>query len=58
MTKEEKPLVIEYPELETINLNDPEIQKDLIRKGVAVGIPGTSIIFTEHVELVAGGNNG
>ena len=52
---DKKPWVVEYPKLETINLNDPEIQADLIRKGLAVGIPGGSIIFTHDVKLVAGG---
>lgn len=50
-----KPWVIEYPDLETIDLSDPELQKDLIRKGMAVGVVGGPIVFTQAVDLVAGG---
>jgi len=53
--KRKKPLVIKYPDLEVINLGDPELQKDLILKGVAVGMPGGHIVFTRDIELVAGG---
>lgn len=52
---DKKPWKIEYPDLEYVNINDPEIQKDLIRKGVAVGVPGATLIFTQPVLLVAGG---
>lgn len=50
----EKSRVIEYPQLETIDLSNIELQEDLIQKGVAVGVPGTTLIFTQAVELIAG----
>lgn len=52
-----KPWKIDYPDLETIKLSDPEIQRDLIRKGVAVGLPGTHILVTKGVVLTAGGGD-
>ena len=54
-TSEDSTYVLEYPDLEFINLNDPEIQKDLIKRGVCVGMPGGLLIFTEDVKIVAGG---
>ena len=53
--KREVPWRIMYPGLEVIDLSDPEIQKDLILKGVAVGVPGGEILFTHNVVLEAGG---
>lgn len=55
MTKEEKSWVINYPDLENISLNDIEVQKDLIKMGVCVGMPGSELIFVQSVKLVAGG---
>lgn len=43
-----------YPDKEAIDLNDPEIQRDLIKRGIAVGIPGGDFYFKENVELIAG----
>lgn len=50
-----KSIPIYFPDKDTINLNDPEIQAELIKSGLAVGIPGGDIMFTAHVELIAGG---
>ena len=49
--------VMEFPELETINLGDPYIQKQLIKYGLAVGIPGGEIIMKKSVKMVAGGKD-
>jgi len=51
---EGKPWVLEFPELETINLADLEIQRQLIKWGLAVGIPGGEFYITKNVRLVAG----
>jgi hypothetical protein len=45
---------LEFPELETINLGDPEIQKQLIKWGVAVGIPGGEFAMVKSTKLLAG----
>ena len=47
---------ITFPDLDKINLNDVEVQKELIRSGVAVGMPGGPMVFTESVRIVAGKN--
>lgn len=47
--------VIEFPELSSVNINDPEIQKEAIKWGVAVGIPGGDIIFKKNARFVATG---
>ena len=52
---EGKPWVLEFPELETINLGDHDIQKQLIKWGFAVGIPGGEFVVTKNVKLIAGG---
>ena len=44
---------ITFPKLDKVNLNDIEVQKELIRQGVAVGMPGGLLIFTESVKIVA-----
>ena len=54
---DKKPLVIEFPKLDTINLGDPEMQKELIKWGVVVGIPGGEMVCTKSVKLVAGGKD-
>jgi hypothetical protein len=51
----EESTVLEFPGKETISLSDPEIQKELIRRGFAIGIPGGEFIVTHSVKLVAGG---
>lgn len=48
-----KPIPIYFEDREYVNLNDPEIQAELIKTGVAVGIPGGDIMFTQDVELIA-----
>lgn len=53
--KQERPWVIDYPQLKVIDLSDPELLKDLIRKGVAIKIHSGDVIFTRNIELVAGG---
>lgn len=53
LNKDEKPWVLEFPGLSTINLGDPEIQKELIKWGFAVGIPGGELLFRKSVRLVA-----
>jgi hypothetical protein len=55
MTKEKRSLVIAYPGLKNIDLNDIDVQKDLIKAGVCVGMPGGELIFVQSVKLVAGG---
>lgn len=47
-------MIINYPNLDKVDLNDIEVQKDLIRRGVAVGMPGGLLIFTESVKIIAG----
>jgi len=47
--------VLEFPELETINLADPEIQAHAIKWGLAVGIPGGEILFKKDARFVATG---
>jgi hypothetical protein len=44
---------IEFPGLYEIDLSDPELQRELILFGVAVGVPGGQIIFTKNVRLEA-----
>ena len=51
----EKPLILTFPKLNTIDLADPEIQAELIKWGVAIGVPGVHIEFVKAVELTAGG---
>jgi len=54
--KEKEPeVIIEYPDMGSIDLNDEEIQRDLIKRGVCVGMPGGTMIFTHSVRIVAGG---
>lgn len=55
MIKEDKPLVLEFPKLDTISLADVDIQKELIKWGAAVGMPGGEMICIKAVKLVAGG---
>jgi hypothetical protein len=56
MSKEEKPqVIVDYPDLENIDLSDIEVQKDLIKLGICVGMPGGELIFVQSVEIVAGG---
>lgn len=52
--KEDGTLFMEFPELKTIDMQDEDVQKYIIRYGGAVGVPG-SLIFTQSVELIAGG---
>lgn len=52
--EEDGPLIMEFPELAEINMNDHELQKYLIKYGVAVGLPGTTLHFTQAVQLRAG----
>lgn len=49
----DKPWVLEFPELETVNIGDPEIQAQLIKWGFAVGMPGGEILCTKRVILKA-----
>lgn len=51
---EEEQVVINFPDLETIDLSDIEVQKELILLGVAVGVPGGEVIFTKNCKLIAG----
>jgi len=51
----EESTILEFPGKETISLSDPEIQKELIKRGFAIGIPGGEFIVTHSVKLVAGG---
>jgi len=59
--KDDKPedgkprFILEFPELDTINLGDPDVQKQLIKWGCAVGMPGGEIIMTKNVKMIAGG---
>jgi len=48
--------VLEFPELEFVSNNDPDIHKILLDRKLAVGIVG-AVIITENVRLVAGKNN-
>lgn len=48
--------VLEFPDLETISLGDPDIQRQLIKWGLAVGIPGGEFCVTKNVKLIAGKN--
>jgi hypothetical protein len=49
-----EPIKIYYPDKEIINFSDPDIQRDLILRGIAVGIPGGEFYFKKNVELIAG----
>ena len=54
---EAEPWVLEFPELETINIGDPEIQRELIKWGLATGIPGGEFIANRSFRLVAGNSH-
>jgi hypothetical protein len=45
--------VLEFPELETVNLGDLDIQRQLIKWGMAVGVPGSEFVVIKSVRLVA-----
>ena len=47
--------VLEFPELEFVSNNDPDIHQILLDRGLAVGIVG-AVIITANVRLVAGKN--
>ena len=51
--QDDKPWVLEFPELETINLGDPEIQEQLKKWGLAVSTPNGGIVVTRDVKMVA-----
>ena len=51
---EESALVLEFPELDVVDISDHEVQKYIIKYGGAVGLPGGPLIFTQRVELIAG----
>ena len=51
--EEEGSVILEFPELSSINNNDVNIHAELLNRGLAVGIPG-ALILTRHVVLVAG----
>jgi len=53
LIRDEERFIIEFPGLYEIDLSDIELQVELIKFGVAVGIPGGQLIFTKNVRLVA-----
>ena len=53
LCQDDKPWVLEFPELETINLGDPDVQKTLLSWGLAVSTPNGGIVITKDVKLVA-----
>ena len=53
--RKDKTYVLEFPGLETIDLANPEIQREIVKWGFAVNAPTGELIFTKNVKLVAGG---
>jgi hypothetical protein len=43
-----------YSDLKTIDMSNEEIQKDLIRNGCMVGMPGGEMMCKKSVTIIAG----